>query len=487
MATLAIDAGTTLIKAVVVSDSGIERAISTRETTVHSPRAGWSEQDMQKVWLSVEAACREALEAGSETVDAIAITAQGDGAWIIDSTGNPLRPAILWNDGRAFAEVNALEAEGKIDEAWALNGSLTSLGLPNAIMRWLIKNEPKTLSSAKAVLTCGGWITYQLTGVIAQDISEASAPWIDVRSRKISTRLLDIYGLSEHQHLIPPVLESPGLPLLASVAKSWGLPPDTPVIVAPYDIVATATGSGAVDSGDAFAILGTTICPGTIVEKPRLDGVHTGLNILGVGDGFTLRAFPTVTGANTLTWLAQVVGVDSVERLLELAETAPAGANGVLWLPYLSAAGERAPFFDPHATGLLFGITQENTPADIARGLLESLSYIIKEALGAAGTAPTHVALSGGGSRSELWCQIIADVTGVPTTRMEDSQVGAKGAHIYASVFSGRFSTFREATDALVRTGETFTPQANLESLHQQRFELFLDLRRAVSALWMRK
>jgi len=487
MATLAIDAGTTLIKAVVISDSGVERAISTRETTVHSPTAGWSEQDMQEVWLSVEAACLEALEASSETVDAIAVTAQGDGAWIIDSTGEPLRPAILWNDGRAFAEVNTLATEGKIDQAWALNGSLTSLGLPNAIMRWLIKNEPDILTSAKAVLTCGGWITYQLTGVIAQDISEASAPWIDVRLKKISPKLVDLYGLSDHKHLIPPVLESPGLRLLASVATSWGLPPDTPVIVAPYDIVATATGSGAVDPGDAFAILGTTICPGTVVEEPQLDGVHTGLNILGVGDGFTLRAFPTVTGANALTWLTQVLGVDSVERLLELADAAPAGANGVLWLPYLSDAGERAPFFDPHATGLLFGITQENTPSDIARGLLESLSYIIREALDATGTAPTRLALSGGGARSTLWCQIISDVTGVPTTRMEDSQVGAKGAHIYASVFTGKFSTFREAANALVRTGETFTPQGGQENLHQQRFELFLDLRRAVSGLWMRK
>lgn len=487
MATLAIDAGTTLIKAVVVSDTGAELAVASRNTTVISPQPGWSEQDMHQVWSSVEEACIEALQASSEAVSVIAVTGQGDGAWIIDADGRPLRPAILWNDGRAAEEILAFEKEGKGEHAWALNGSLTSLGLPNAIMMWLAKNEPETLSSADAVLTCGGWITYRLTGVAAQDISEASAPWINVRTGTLSSELLTLYGLEDYAHLIPPVLTSPQLPLLETVAASWGVASNTPVVVAPYDIVATATGSGSVHPGDAFAILGTTICPGVLVEHPQLDGAHTGLNILGVGDGLILRAFPTVTGANTLTWLAHMVGVESVETLLSLAETAPPGANGVMWLPYLSDAGERAPFFDPDASGLLYGLTHHHTPADIARGLLESLSFIIKESLIASGAAPTRLTLSGGGARSALWCQIIADVTGVSTTRTQDSQVGAKGAHVYASVATGQFDTFAAAVEALVFPGDTFTPHTEHRNLHDERFALFHDLRAAVSPLWKRK
>jgi erythritol kinase (D-erythritol 1-phosphate-forming) len=486
MATLAIDAGTTLIKAVVISDSGIEVAISSRETTVSSPHPAWSEQDMKQVWESVEAACIDVLGESAESITQIAVTAQGDGAWIIDSEGAPLRPAILWNDGRAAAEIAAFVEAGKDREAWSTNGSLTSLGLPNAIMMWLAANEPDTLNSAHAVLTCGGWIIHQLTGIVAQDLSEACAPWIDIATRKISSDLLGLYGLSEYGHLIPPVLETPCLVLSDTIAAHWGLPATTPVVVAPYDIVATATGSGAVVPGDAFAILGTTICPGTVATGPQLDGVRTGLNLLGLGGGFTLRAFPTVTGANTLTWLAELVGASSVEELVELADTAPAGSNGVLWLPYLSTSGERAPFFDPEATGLLFGITQAHRSADIARALLESLSYIIRESLDASGTAPTSLALSGGGAHSRLWCQIIADVTGIPTTRTQDSQVGAKGAHVYASVATGAFSSFPDAVAALVHPGETFTPSAEDFDLHSRRFELFCDLRGAASTLWHR-
>ena len=484
MATLAIDAGTTLIKAVVVSDTGVEVAVASRDTTVITPQPGWSEQDMQQVWSSVEEACLEAITGHEDTITAIAITGQGDGAWIVDAAGRPVRPAILWNDGRAVDEIAAFATEGNSERAWNLNGSLTSLGLPNAIMMWLAKNEPDTLSSAHAVLTCGGWITYRLTGVTGQDISEASAPWIDVSTGEVSPDLVNLYGLGDYAHLIPPVLNNPRLRLLSHVAHSWGISADTPVIVAPYDIVTTATGSGAVRSGDAFAILGTTICPGTIIDTPQVGGVRTGLNILGVGDGLTLRAFPTVTGANTLTWLTDLLGVESIDALLELASTAPAGANGVLWLPYLSDAGERAPFFDPDASGLLFGLSHRHTPADIARGLLESLSYMIKESLEATGTTPSQITLSGGGAKSDLWCHIIADITGVPAIRTQDSQVGAKGAHIYASVLTGHFDTVADAAAALVRPQDTFIPSLNNQSLHHERFHLFKNLRNSISPLW---
>jgi len=337
MATLAIDAGTTLIKAVVSSDVGLEIAISSREATVSSPHPSWSEQDMHQVWESVEAACMEVLWQSTESIAAIAVTAQGDGAWIIDSEGAPLRPAILWNDGRAAAEIAAFVEAGKDREAWSTNGSLTSLGLPNAIMMWLAANEPDTLNSAHAVLTCGGWIIHQLTGIVAQDLSEACAPWIDIATGKISSELLGLYGLSEYGHLIPPVLETPCLVLSDTIAAHWGLPATTP-----------------------------------------------------------------------------------------------------------------------------------------------------RESLDATGTAPQSLALSGGGAHSRLWCQIIADVTGIPATRTQDSQVGAKGAHVYASVATGAFSSLTDAVAALVQPGETFTPRPEDHKLHSRRFELFCDLRGAASPLWHR-
>lgn len=487
MATLAIDAGTTLIKAVVFSETGEELGLTTRATTISTPHPAWSEQDMGHVWESVESACREAIEVAGCDITTVAVTAQGDGAWLIDNAGEPIRPAILWNDGRAVDQIHRFAEKGGLDKAWAINGSLTSLGLPNAIMMWLAEHEPETLRRARSVLTCGSWIFHQLTGILGQDLSEASAPWIDVQSGVFSDELMDLYGLSQYRHLIPDVLEQPSFAIRPEIAQSWGITSDVRVVMAPYDIVTTAIGSRCVNYGDAFAILGTTICPGIIAKAPQLDGSKTGLNLLGMSEKRMLRAFPTVTGANTLSWLSTVVGVNDVSNLLALAAQSEAGARGALWLPYLSESGERAPFFDPKASGVLFGLTQSHGREEIARALLESLSYVIREALENSGTTPMQVTVSGGGAQSDLWCQIIADVTGVPTLRTRDSQVGAKGAQIYAAVATGGYATLSDAVDALVTPGDSFTPRTEMHSLHSNRFELFTDLREQVSGLWHRE
>lgn len=484
MATLCIDAGTTLIKAVLFSDDGKELAIATRATTVVSPHPDWSEQDMLEVWDSVEQACLEVISAESAEITGIAVTAQGDGAWLVDAEGVPVRPAILWNDARAAELMEPLRADGRLESAWAINGSLSSLGLPNAIMKWLDHHEPHSLASARAVLTCGSWIFYQLTGAIGQHLSEASAPWLDINTGEISDALCEVYELSGWKHLIPPVLDNAPLPLNSHLANRWKLAEQTPVVMAPYDIVATAAGAGAAHAGDAFAILGTTICPGIVTHSPQLEGVHTGLNLLGVGDSQVLRAFPTITGANTLTWLANIVQVDTVLELTALAEQSPVGAKGLLWLPYLSPAGERAPFFDPQASGLLFGLHDTHTRADIARSLIESLSYVVRESLEATNVTPSRLGLAGGAAASDLWAHTLADVTGVTTVRSHDAQVGAKGAQIYFSVATGRDASVSQATNRLVSGGVSFSPVAAHREIHDTRFALFTTLRATVLPLW---
>jgi xylulokinase len=486
MATLAIDAGTTLIKAVLFDDDGTELAVAARPTTVHSPAPGWSEQDMVEVWESVHAACQEVLGKNPTVVSELAITAQGDGVWLIDKDGNPVRPAILWNDGRAASSLSHFLDDETLSEVFQTNGSFPSLGLPNAILMWLSTHEPETLSRASSVLTCGSWIFYKLTGVIGQHISEASAPWLDIHTGTISINLIERYGLSDYQHLIPPVLNGTELAqqLKPEWVTEWGLGPGVQCVLAPYDIVATATGSKASAPGDALVILGTTICPAVVVDAPQVDGAVTGLNLLGVGDGYYLRAFPTITGANTLSWLSSILKESDVASLMDRASESPPGSRSLLWLPYLSSAGERAPFFDPHARGVLYGLTDSHSSADISRALLESLCYVIREAFDASGAAVTSVAVSGGGAQSSLWCQTIADVTGVTVQRTSDSQVGAKGAQVYAAVASGRYASHSEAAEELVSPGDRFEPDVSLASMHTERYLTFRRLREAISPLW---
>lgn len=486
MSILAIDAGTTIIKAVLFSDSGSELRTVTERTQVASPNRAWSEQDMIQVMRSVETACQEVIKGHESEVTAISITAQGDGAWIIDPDGNPVRPAILWNDGRSSNQVQDLLEKTESNQLWELNGSAISLGLPNSIMMWLAENEPEVLDRAASVLSCGSWIFFNLTGIIGQDVSDASAPWLDIKKGTISQELIELYGLGDYSHLVPPVLDEKPQVMKPDVATSWGLPTNTPVILAPYDVVSTATGSGCLDEGEGFAILGTTICPGIVANQPNLSGTQTGLNLLGAGSNGQnfLRAFPTVTGVNTLDWLAKMVGLEGASSVSELAAESTVGAKGAIWLPYLSESGERAPFFNPDASGVLFGVTQRHNKEDIARALLESLAYVIRESLDETGVSLRTLSLSGGAARNDLWCQIIADVTGLQVTRTNDNQVGAKGAFLYGSVAVGAFDNLALAAKSCITPGDAFYPREQHREIHNQRFKLFKNLRGSIGEHW---
>jgi len=484
MAILCIDAGTTLIKSVLFDENGKELIVASRATYVLNPAPELSEQDMNKVWQSVVETCKEILAQTKLPIEAISVTAQGDGAWMIDETGNPVCNAVLWNDGRASAEIDNWEKEGLLDKAFRINGSLTSLGLPNAIIKWFSKNDPDSLEKASSVLTCGSWIYFKLTGVIGQHISEASAPWIDIAGKSISTELIELYGLTEFAEKIPPVLTDSQSLLSLQASTELGIAAHTPVVMSPYDILATATGCGAIADSEAFVILGTTICPGVVVKSIDLAGEAAGLNLV-TGEGNTyLRALPTLTGTSALTWAMETLNYSTVEELGQAGATSQPGAGGVILLPYFSGAGERAPFLDSRAKASFHGISGDTTREDIARSVYEALAHVIRECLETTKTPITQLAISGGGARSDFWCQLIADVVGVPASRTSDTQVGAKGALMYASVAIGKFPSLSQAAETLVSQSDTFTPKLDLIDFYTIQQKKFISMRKVAQQSW---
>lgn len=484
MAILCIDAGTTLIKSVLFDERGNELLVASRATYVLSPADGLSEQDMNEVWQSVVETCKEILTQTELPIDAVSVTAQGDGAWMIDDTGSPVRNAVLWNDGRAAAEIDEWEKNGLLDKAFKINGSLTSLGLPNAIIKWFSKNDPQVLEKTSSVLTCGSWIYFKLTGVIGQHISEASAPWIEIANGSISKELIELYGLTEFAGKIPPVLIDSQSRLSVQASSELGIATQIPVVMSPYDILATATGSGALDEGDAFVILGTTTCPGILLKSLDTSGDAAGLNLLTGQSNSYLRALPTLTGTSALMWAMESLHYSTVEEVGDAASTSRPGAGGVILLPYFSSAGERAPFLDSRARASLHGITSNTTREDIARSVYEALAHVIRECLEMTKSPIRQLAISGGGARSDFWCQLIADVVGVPTSRTSDTQVGAKGALMYATVSIGKFSSLEEAAKNLVSQSDTFIPTAELVDFYSAQHATFVALRKSIQPSW---
>ena len=483
--TLSVDAGTTVIKAVLFDASGRELLVTRRPTRILSPRPGWSEQDMTEVAEAVFACIAEAVASSPQPIGRVAVTAQGDGAWMLDRRGAPARAAVLWNDARATAIVDRWDRDGVLERAFRINGSLGNLGLPHAILRWFLDNDAGALSEVSEVTTCGSFLFFALTGRRGLHPTDASAPWVDAHTGEYSDDLFDLFDLAAVRDLIPPILrdDQQTAAITEEVAARTGLPAGTSVTLAPYDVVATALGGGSVSAGSAFCILGTTLCTGVVTSRADTGGPAGGLTLLG-DDGLIIRAFPTLAGTGVIEWARGVLAVDDAEAVVALAAQAPPGASGVRVWPYLSPAGERAPFLDPDSRGVIAGLSFESSRADIARAVVEGLAHVIRECLAAVAVQPRELIVSGGGASSDLWCRAIADVTGIPTVRIDGSQIGAKGAAMCAAVAAGDFDDLRAAARTWVVPAQRFDPDAALRALFDERHADFLATRDALAPRW---
>jgi erythritol kinase (D-erythritol 1-phosphate-forming) len=278
MVTICVDVGTSVIKTVAFDDCGTEIALARQETEVLRPAPGFSEQDMHSVWNAAASTVRAVVHQLTDPVRLISLTAQGDGCWLVDAGGHPTGPAILWNDARGAAIVDRWREAGVLKKAFRRNGSQAFAGLPNAVFTWLKQHDPNRLERSHKSLCCNGWIFYNLTGRMAIDESDASVPFFDVRERRYSPELLQLYGLEWAERLLPDVLSNDQRvgELGSTTATELGLPAGLPVVMSPYDVASTAIGVGAVSDGQACSILGTTLCTEVVMTQVNLEGEPSG-------------------------------------------------------------------------------------------------------------------------------------------------------------------------------------------------------------------
>ncbi|MFI6536172.1 FGGY family carbohydrate kinase [Nonomuraea sp. NPDC050547] len=473
MAAICVDAGTTVIKAVGYTADGTEAAVARRSVAVSRPAPGHAEQDMDAVWTAVAAVVAEvAAEVGP--VDFLALTAQGDGLWPVGRDGAPTGPAILWNDARAAGIVREWNRTGVSERAFRVNGSAPASGLPSAILAWLSTHDPDRLARSSSVLNCGGWLFTKLTGHLATDYSA----FTDLLAGRYSAELLTLFGVEHAERLLPELrLTDRAEPLTRAAAERVGLPEGTPVVLAPYDIAATALGAGAVADGQACAILGTTLCTEIVVDRPALDGEPSGITV-ALGSSY-LRAMPTFAGTEVIHWACRLLGLSGPAELADLAARGTPGADGLAFLPYLSPAGERSPFVDPQARGSFLGLSLEHGREHVARAVLEGLALVIADCLAAAGRSPHELRVCGGGAASALWVRLIADMTGLPVLRSADAEAGARGAFLVGLVATGAAPSTAEAATQHVRPGRPVHPSGSI-----MKFQDFMALREAASVTW---
>jgi sugar (pentulose or hexulose) kinase len=441
---LGVDAGTSVVKAVAFTADGTALRVAGRPTRIVTPAPGQAEQDLEEVLAAVGDVIRDA--AAGEPVDLVGITAQGDGVWLLDGHGQEVRPPILWSDARAAPIVTEWLASGIAERAFRRSGNMLFPGAAAPVLAWLQREETASLRRAATAGYCKDAIMQRLTGARATDVSDASLPFFNPRTREYDGALLDLFGLTAWRGLLAPVdpaAVSPR-PLTAEGAALTGLSSGTPIHAGPFDLCATMIGAGVREPGEGLVILGTTLGCAVLTDRVETDGEPAGMLLCLPEPKRWARVMPAMVGTPSLEWVLGVTGTrrDDIDALL--GASAP-GASGVVALPFFAPAGERAPFVDPAARGQVLGVSLESTRADLVRAVCEGIGYAVRHCLESAGLASgARVLLSGGGVRSAAWRQILADVLQRPLALARQPETGARGAAL-AALAAARREVDRDA------------------------------------------
>ncbi|PXY36720.1 FGGY family carbohydrate kinase [Prauserella flavalba] len=485
-AVLGIDAGTTAVKATVLTTEGRELATARTSVHVERPGPGRAEQSMHDVWNAVTDTVRRALDAaGDVEVVAAGVTGQGDGAWLLDENHEPAGPAVLWLDGRATDRVRAWERDGRAAAIRRVTGSTLFPGALPVLLEELEATRPELLAKARHQANCKDWIRLRLTGVLTTDASEASRTYVDTATGTYSAELIDTLGHQRFTALLPPIVPAgEHRPLTTSAAAALGLPAGIPVVTGLVDTAAGGVGLGVGTPGQAYAIIGTTAFLGTLHATAADVRTDVGITLSTGQDGRVLECLCPMSGTPNLDWVRDLLGrrSRSWEAIEAEARTVPPGAGGVLYLPYGAEAGERAPFTDPHASAGWLGLSTETTPAQLLRAVYEGLALSLRECREALGVTGT-LRLCGGAATSGLLCQILADVTGCTVERASAGELGARGvaAHALAAVSGLDVPT---AAERLLGELDVFRPDPGVRDVCDAQFATFVAVRDALRPQW---
>jgi xylulokinase len=412
---LGIDLGTSGVKATLIDDDQTIVGSGTAALEVSRPHPGWSEQDPRD-WIAATeraiGALREAHAGALAAVRGIGLSGQMHGATLLDARDQPLRPCLLWNDTRAHGEAAALDADPRFR---AITGNIVFPGFTAPKVAWVKRHEPRVFERTRWVLLPKDHLRLWLTGEHVSEMSDASGTsWLDAGARRWSAELLEATELDERR--MPALVEGTAVSgtLRPELAARWGARGAVVVAGGAGDNAASACGLGAVGDGAAFVSLGTS---GVLFVANRhyspnaASAVHTFCHALP----HTWHQMGVILSAtDSLNWLARLTGGTPAELTASLGERlAPPG--GVAFLPYLG--GERTPHNDASARGVFVGLGHESDRRALAQAVVEGVAFALcdsRDALRAAGTELTRIAVVGGGARSRYWVEVLATALGVP-------------------------------------------------------------------------
>jgi xylulokinase len=421
---LGIDIGTSSVKAVLIDQGGVIVGQSSDPLTVSRPAPGFSEQDPQAWWQATVTAVRGIPAAQRAAVRAIGLSGQMHGATLLDEKDRPLRPAILWNDGRSARE--CLDLEHREPSAREITGNIMMPGFTAPKLLWVSRHEPEIFARTACVLLPKDFVRLKLTGEKVSDMSDASGTaWLNVGQRDWSDALLAATGLTRAH--MPRLVEgtSASGTVTAAAAEELGLPR---VVVAggAGDNAASAVGLGVVLPGQAFLSLGTSGVLFVVTDRFRPNPERAAHAFCHCLPNRWHQMSVMLTAASVIDWVAQLTRESDLPRLVEAARARGLNRQSPFFLPYLS--GERTPHNDPNARGVFFGIRADTTPADLTAAALEGVALAFADGLDVLvekGGTVGEISVTGGGARLPYWGHLLAAALNRPLTYRQGSEVGA--------------------------------------------------------------
>jgi L-xylulokinase len=459
---LGVDNGNTVSKAAIFDLDGHEIQVASRKSEPEYPHPGWTERSMDTLWQSTAEAIQEAISASGidpKEIIGVGTTGHGNGVYLLDKAGKPARAGIQSMDSRAAGIVDEWHSRNLHGQAFPFTVQSFWPAQPNALLAWIKDNEPEVYSQIGAVLMCKDYIKYCLCGEISADFSDMSGTSLmDVRNKRYSKELLEIYGLADLWDALPPLVQSFDVvgKVTPEAAQVTGLAVGTPVVGGIFDIDASALGAGVFQPGQVCIIAGTWSINEIVTAEPLVDPSLFMTSIYTV-PGLWLTIEASATSATNLEWFvtrfcgeeraeAKRRGISVYDVCSEMVASLPPGGTDIIFHPFLFGSNVQ-----PTARAGFYGIAGWHTKAHMARALYEGVVYSHLnhiEKLRAAGAHMEVARLTGGGSHSQVWTQIFADTLQLPMEVPAGAEMGARGAAFCAGIGVG---AYRDHADAVAR------------------------------------
>ncbi len=495
---LGIDNGSTVSKVALFTTAGKEIATAARKVSLIEPKPGFSERDMDQTWTSTAEAISQVLAKSSidpGQIAAIACTGHGNGIYLVDEQGKPVRNAINSTDNRAQSYVDKWLADGVNGKVLPKTTQCLWPAQPNALLSWLRDNEPATIDKTRWVLMCKDYIRYRLCGQINAELTDMSGTSLmNVVTGRYDDEVLELFGISQMKDLLPPIIKTADIAgaVTADAAAQTGLKEGTPVAGGMFDIDACGLASGIIDERQMSLVAGTWGNNQYIAKEPLIDKDLFMTSCYSM-PGWFLMLEGSPTSASNLEWfvteflsaektIAEKDGKNVYELCNEMVASVSAEETTITFLPFLYGSNVGA-----GAKSCFVGLEGFHSRAHVVRAIYEGIVFghnTHLQRLLNFRRPPEVIRFTGGAARSRVWVQMFADCFQIPVEIPAGTELGTLGAAIAAGVAVGCYSSYAEAVGAMTSIARRQDPDPANKEIYAAKYDRYKKIVAALAPIW---